>query len=360
MKKSIFIIITIFLLLSINTIFSAVRGRFFLENRYGLLIKVDPASAYKGNYPEKKGPRLDEIPVSFSREEFEQGLLSKVNNISDKNFLTKIYSAGEDGNYKLNIDFENVIVLTKIQNIFISGGLFVKNIKSIKKSYYEDTVLTKVSNEERDFLNKYYKLTNLNYIPELNWDAIDKALILRSLLLKYNEKNEIYNGLEASGSPMPHNFPRVHNAKSKAHFDIHIAWGVNIKNDAIPGNLNVGFSINITNFTMFSLEVINIRYNFELNDYPFEPYVGFTLYGGYADGFPIGFNLLGGIQVYPLSIHMDSIDLNRTLFANGELRLGPVIYVPMYYDTGLNTETIYKKIGVLMEGGFYTSIGYIF
>jgi len=358
--KKFSLLLIILLILSIDTLFSAVKGKFFLENRYGVLVKVDPASAYKGNHPEKKGPRLDEIPVTLSKEEFEQGLLSKASSSYDKNFLTKIYSAGEDGNYKLNIDFENVKVLTNVQNILMSKSLFVKNLRTIKKSYFENTILPKLTNEEKDLFNKNYKPNELNYILDIDWDAIGKAAELRSVLLKYNEKNEIYNGLEASGSPMPHNFPRVHNAKSKAHFDIHLAWGVNIKNDAIPGNLNIGFSINITNFTMFSLEVINIRYNVEIHDNPLEPYLGFTLYGGYADGFPIGFNFMGGVRVYPLSIHLDSIDENKTLFATGELRLGPVIYVPLYYDTGLNTETIYKKIGILMDGGFYTSIGYIF
>ncbi|MBN2546368.1 MAG: hypothetical protein JXB50_11265 [Spirochaetes bacterium] len=359
MKKINILLISLFIL-SINALYPAVKGRFFLENRYGVLVKVDPASAYKGNHPEKKGPRLDEIPVNFSKEEFENQLLSKINDSYDKNFLMKIYSADDDGNYKLNIDFENVIILTKIQNILFSNGIFVRDIRKIKKNYYENTVLIKLTNEEKEYFNKYYKLSNLNYIPEINWKDIENAFILRSILLKYNEKNEIYNGLETDGSPMPHKFPRVHNAKSKAHFDIHIAWGVNIKNDAIPGYLNVGFSLNITNFTMFSLEIINIKYNFELSDHPFEPYLGFTIYGGYLDGFPIGFNFFGGVQVYPLSIHLDSIDKNRTLFATGELRLGPVIYIPLYYDTGLNTETIYKKIGILMDGGFYTSIGYIF
>jgi hypothetical protein len=96
-----------------------------------------------------------------------------------------------------------------------------------------------------------------------------------------------------------------------------------------------------------------------MKDNPFEPYLGFAIYGGYIDGFPIGINFLGGLTTYPIAITYND-EVNKKFFVNGEVRVGPVIYVPVYFDTGLNTETIYKKISVLMEGGLFVGTGYIF
>ena len=73
------------------------------------------------------------------------------------------------------------------------------------------------------------------------------------------------------------------------------------------------------------------------------------------DGFPIGFNVIGGVDFFPT--HYEDVYENRNLFLNAELRIGPVINVPIYYDTGVNSEGIWKEIGILIDGGFYAGRG---
>ena len=107
---------------------------------------------------------------------------------------------------------------------------------------------------------------------------------------------------------------------------------------------------------MPSLEIL-VKYNFYIDDYPFEPYIGGVLYGGFLDGFPIGLNLIGGCDVFPM--FYEDRDDNKKFYLSGELKVGAVLYAPIYYDTGLNTEGIWKKLSLLAEGGFYLGYGYI-
>ena len=201
------------------------------------------------------------------------------------------------------------------------------------------------------------------YILKGEKDEYIELVKIRAVLLKYNRDNEMANDLSEHGMPMPHRFPRIFEARTKPYFDVHIAWGAKFDNFTINdgevklGNLVLGFSINLANFIMPSLEIM-LKYNFYLPEYPVEPYIGGLIYGGFMDGFPIGINVIGGVDFFPT--HYEDVDINRNLFINAELRLGPVIYVPIYYDTGENNEGIWKKIGVLIDGGFYTGIGYVF
>lgn len=329
------------------------KNSFFLENRDGILVKVEPSSAYKGNYPEKKGPALGEIKLIFEEKEFNDFSLKILTN--EKEILLSVYK--KDGNnYLLNSELEELV---KVARIIENSKIAIFSYEKINKKIFEEKILASLRNEEKDLLTKRYKLIGNNYHLQTDIDKIKKLYKVREIFLKYNEKNEIYNGLEVDGSPMPHSFPRVHNAKSKAHFDIHLAWGVRIEDKSFPGSITIGFALNITNFTMFSLELITFKYGFDLINNPLEPYIGFGIYGGYLDGFPIGINLFGGVMAYPISIAYND-PVNRKMYILGEVRMGPVIYVPVYFDTGLNTETIYKKISVLMEGGIYTGFGYIF
>ncbi|MCK4796329.1 MAG: hypothetical protein KAT05_03050 [Spirochaetes bacterium] len=350
MKKKFFIFLLLFLL----SFCAFSKNRFFLQNRLGALIKVDPASAYKLKHAEKKGPTLYEIPKTISKEEMFNTYLKKVNP-KEYEVLSAYYKI-ENDIYVLTINSDDLETLKKIENIFLMNRINVSSVKKIRDNVFEKRVLNKIRNdEEKKYLMSIYIKDNKYYSLDIDWQNIDIFKKLREIFLKYNLKNEMYTGLDQHGTPMPHNFPRVHEAKSKAHFDIHFSWGVRLEN-----NLTIGFAFNITNFTMFSLELLMIKYNFDIPNYPFEPYVGGALYGGYADGFPIGINFLAGFDFFPLSTTNNNYENDRNLFLTVEARIGPVIYIPTYYDTGLNTETIYKEIGVLMDGGLYFGYGYIF
>lgn len=300
MKKNINLKLTLVLLLLLFPAIFYAKNSFYILNRYGILIRVDPASGFIPKYAKNKGPRLDEVPKEIDAETFEKYISEIITDENDRLILTDSYEKVEEGNkYVLKSEKDNISDLSKI----------------------------------------------------------------RAVLLKYNKDNEIKNDLGEYGMPMPHKFPRVFEAKSKPYFDVHIAWGVKFDNFTINngetklGNMIFGFSINLANFIMPSLEIM-LKYNFYLPDYPVEPYIGGLIYGGFMDGFPIGFNVIGGVDLFPM--HYEDVAENRNLFLNGELRIGPVINVPIYYDTGLNTEGIWKKIGILIDGGFYTGIGYIF
>lgn len=295
-KNSIFkIVLMLILFILPNLIFA--KNSFYVLNRYGILIRVDPASGFVPNNPKNKGPRLDELPEGMAIEEFERFVNDKITDEEDRIIMNEFYEKQEN--------------------------------KYILKSGKSNKELT----------------------------------VLRNVFLKYNKDNEMNNELGQNGMPMPHKFPRVFEAKSKAYFDVHIAWGVKFDNfttnngETKLGNMALGFSVNLANFIMPSLEIM-LKYNFYLPDYPVEPYIGGLIYGGFMDGFPIGINVIGGVDVFPT--HFEPVYENRNLFINAELRVGPVINVPIYYDTGNNNEGIWKKIGVLIDGGFYTGIGYIF
>ncbi len=297
MKKILLFNIILMLILFIFPNFIFGKNSFYILNRFGILVRVDPASGFVPNRPKNKGPRLDEIPKEMTIEEFEKYLSEVITDEEDRITMNEFYEKQED-KYILKSDKNNK-ELTRVRNVF----------------------------------------------------------------LKYNKDNEINNDLGQNGMPMPHNFARVFEAKSKAYFDVHFAWGVKFDNFTINngetklGNMVLGFSINMANFIMPSLEIM-LKYNFYLPYYPVEPYIGGLIYGGFMDGFPIGINVIGGVDIFPT--HYEDVYENRNLFLNAELRLGTVINVPIYYDTGSNSEGIWKKVGLLVEGGFYTGIGYIF
>lgn len=266
------------------------EGKFFIHNRYGALIKVDLESATVLKYPKKKGPAPMEVPRKIEQVKFENEILAMVD-AAEKEILTKYY-------------------------------------------HYDETVY--------------------GYTLTIDTDSKKEFEAVRNIFMKYNKDNEIPTGLSEYGIPMPHNFPRVFEAKSKAHFDIHFAWGVKIENGNYP--VTVGFSVNLTNFVMPSLEIM-AKVNFIIEDYPFEPYVGGVLYGGFLDGFPIGLSAIGGCDFFPL--YFENRDDNKNFYLSGELRIGTVLYAPIYFDTGLNSEGIWKKFSWLGEGGFYFGVGHI-
>lgn len=278
--------------------FAYSKNSFYIRNQYGALIKVDIGSAFEKKLPKKKGPTLKEVPREMEIDKFENEFLNTITDDADKDKLLQAYTKNETENkYIIKPQYENIVELTKIRNI----------------------------------------------------------------LMYYNKDNEMLTGLDQHGTPMPHNFPRVFEAKTKANFDIHFAWGVKFDNfytaeDVKLGRMFLGFSVNLTNFTMPSLEIM-VKYNFYLPDYPVEPYIGGLIYGGFMDGFPIGFSALGGADIFPFH-YEDRVD-NRNFFLSGELRVGTVLFAPIYFDTGENTEGIWKKLTLLGEGGFYAGWGYV-
>lgn len=347
-------IIAIALLFITSLVFA--KPRFYLQNKFGALIKVNVASAYKGLYPKQKGPTLFEIPSIIKSKQFED--YSSRANSSQTLVLLKYYKQIDStDDYQLILNRDDLNILQHINQILLTKKITLSNIKKIKIHIFNNKILPLLNESDTNFIKKYYKLSANSklYNSTLDWKTIDKFVEIRMVLLQLNRDNEIKSDIDDYGSPMPHNFPRVHNAKTKANFDIHLTWGVRLDND-----LTIGFGLNITNFTMFSLELLMIKYNFNIPGYPFEPYIGGALYGGYADGFPIGINFLGGFDFFPFAKQANNFTTERKFYLSTEVRIGPVIYIPRYYDTGLNTETIYKKIGVLMEGGLYFAYGYIF
>lgn len=272
------------LLLSVMSLY-ADEG-FFLQGRTGVMVKIDPLTGFKPNYPEVKGPVADDIKRSFTYTEYE--VVKK-----------EVYDIYRD---KVNID---------------------------------------------DF---YGKIEELYVLKDIN-DA-DMAK-LRQVFLSINKKNEIFTGLTHYGMPMPHNVPRVFDPVTKANFDIHFVMGYRFEN-----NLSLAGSINLTNFMMPSLEIM-VKYNFDTGDkYAVEPFVGGVIYGGVLDGFPIGFNMISGIDYYPEYFIEDNRKTN--IFVSGELRIGTVLYTAVYYDSGINSEGIWKKLSWLLEGGIYAGSGYRF
>jgi hypothetical protein len=274
---------------------ASAKNSFYILNRDGILIQIDPASAFETKYPKKPGPT--EAPKDISADEFENKLLPSITDDADKKILTDSYS--------------------------------------------------KVEAEKKYILNK-------------DKDNKKDLLVIRNILMKYNKDNEMYTGLDQHGAASPHNFPRVFEAKTKANFDFYFVWGVKFDNFYVNntklGNLDLGFALNLTNFVMPSLE-FSLKYNFYLYGYPFEPFVGASLIGGFIDGFPIQLNVLGGADIFPMN--NENIPENRNLFVNAEMRLGAALYAATYFDTGLNTEPIWKKLSWLIQGGFYTGVGYV-
>ncbi|HOV14170.1 MAG TPA: hypothetical protein PK771_07795 [Spirochaetota bacterium] len=344
MKK--IIIVLTFLINSYLFIFSDISSSFFLQNRTGVLIKVDVASGAKVNNPKKKGPTYEDIPRQIDKKTFDDQYLSTVTDQDDKNFILNCYDFNAENNtYVLKSDFIP---------------------EKISKKVLKEVVFGNLAGEPKVIFNQFYKLDNKsgNYILKKSLDLKDKELVaknvlivvLRSIFLYYNKDNEMPVELDIYGSPSPHKFPRISEAKSKALFDIHFVWGGKWVDPTDPNkNVSLMFGINLTNFVMPSLEV-SVKYNFHIPSYPFSPYIGGALYGGFWDGFPIGISLMGGSDVYPTFL----LDNKTNFYILGETRIGVILLTGIYFDTGYNNEGIYKKFKVLAEGGFYAGVGYRF
>jgi hypothetical protein len=344
---------------------SAAVSRFFLQHRMGPLIRVDPASAYKGRYAEKKGPRLDEIPVELSPDDmlYYERRLEETGKGHYSGVLKKAYEQGENGTLVLKYSLDDAKTIQVIREKAAAQRTFLLDFRVIKRATWK-RLLKKLPTDEADWVKNLYEPGDDGkaWLLKADSETLDKLEKVRGVFLHLNGANEIpMDFVENYGTPMPHNFPRVHFAKSKALVDIQLAWGARIENPSVPGNFTVGFALNIQNFTMFSLELITFKYNFKVPGVDIiEPYVGFALYGGYADGFPIGFNMLAGFDIYPVDDFITGGFEDHSFFVSGEVRLGPVLYIPTYFDTGLDTETIYKKAVFLIENGYYFGVGYIF
>jgi|GEM_PF-1292778 len=350
------IIILFFLLVPFNLIS---RHRFFLQNRVGHLIKVDIASGVFPNYPKNKGPRTDEIPLEYNQKEFEEKILVNVNKETAA-YLTSLYIK-ESGKYILKKETaESIIKIKEVYNIIIKYKISPTYQKTYPKNRFESFVLDKIENEEeKNFIKSIYILKDNRYYLDINLEHAER---IRNILLQLNKDNEIYTGLDIHGTPSPHKFPRTFDPKTKANIDVHFAWGVKFDNIKSGDNQDIGyitfgFSINLTNFIMPSIEFL-LKYNFILEDYPFEPYVGGVFYGGFLDGFPYGLSVIGGCDFFPM-FGEDRID-KKNFYLTGELRVGAVLFAKIYYDTGINSEGIWKGLGFLTEIGFYFGYGYIF
>lgn len=207
-----------------------------------------------------------------------------------------------------------------------------------------EALLEKVDADEKIILKDAYKLEGEKYL-------LDESLVneVRAILLKYNKDNEIPSGLLDHGMPMPHRFTRVFNPATKVNIDISFVWGYRFEN-----NVALDFAVNLTNFIMPSLEV-GVSYHFELPDeYGFEPYLGGVLYGGFLDGFPIGLSLVTGLDFFPMYETED----DKQFFIGPEFRIGTVWLTEVYFDTGLDSEGIWKEFNFLGEAGFYFNAGY--
>ena len=236
--------------------------------------------------------------------------------------------------------------------------------KEISSDEYENILLPAITDDtDKKILTDSFTKNEAEKKYVLNKDKDNKKdlALIRTILMKYNKDNEMQTGLDQHGAPSPHKFPRVFEAKTKANFDVYFVWGVKFdnfytNNNVKLGNIMLGFALNLTNFVMPSLE-FSLKYNFFLYGYPFEPYVGAALIGGFIDGFPIQLYVLGGADIFPMN--NENRPDNRNLFVNAEMRLGAALYAATYFDTGLNTEPIWKKLAWLVQGGFYTGIGYV-
>ncbi|HPO50353.1 MAG TPA: hypothetical protein PLO89_08535, partial [Spirochaetota bacterium] len=237
---------------------------------------------------------------------------------------------------------------------------------SISQTVLKEIILGNLVGIQKNIFKKYYRFDRKSYKYFLKEGLTDEEkksvannvpiLVLRCIFLYYNKENEMYVELDGYGSPSPHKFPRLSEAKSKALFDIHFVWGGKWEDPSDPNkNVSLAFSLNLTNFIMLSLE-ISVKYNFIVGEYPFSPYLGASLYGGFWDGFPIGLSVIGGSDIYPAY----TTDKTKNFYVLGEARIGGVFLSGIYFDTGYDYEGIWKKFKFLLEGGFYAGVGYRF
>lgn len=341
MHKSLLVILISILLVSQT--FS--EEGFFIQNRDGVLIKVDLETGLKLNNPEKKGPGIGEEPKEIDAAVFEKEYLDTITDETDKNFILEAYEKNTEKNqYILRTDY----VPEKIKISVIKTG-----------------ILGNLNVPEKRFLSDFYKIDNKSGFYNIKKNLSDDQkksiasglmpLLARMIFLQYNKKNEIPSALQDSGAPSPHKFPRVFNPYTKGAIDIQFCWGYKFQDTVNPDlNVTLEFSLNLTNFVMPSLGIL-LKHNFIISDNPtFSPYIGGMIYGGFIDGFPIGLSFLGGSDIFPT--YLKDGKTNFYLLAEG--RIGVVIYSKLYFDTGSNADGIWKKIGVLAEGGFYFGTGY--
>ncbi|OHD10817.1 MAG: hypothetical protein A2086_15120 [Spirochaetes bacterium GWD1_27_9] len=332
----------IFALLFVNFFVFCKEG-FFLQNRTGVLIKIDMESASKKNMPAQKGPTIEDLLKDISIKDFEETYLNKIKNQVDKDFILSVYGKDEEKYY-----IKNNFILDKLSFIVVKKNI-ISNLNDKEKKVFE-------KNYKLDKQKKFYVI-NSSLSDEQKLAISNQVIpyLIRVVFLEYNRENEMQTGFNNPGSPMPHKFPRVFDASSKGYFDIHFVLGYRFEDPNDPNiNFTFGAGLNLTNIIMPSLE-LSFKHNFHLSGYAFEPYIGGVIYGGWMDGFPIGFSFMGGADLFP----MDK-DGNRNFYVLGEARLGIVLYSQIYFDTGKNTEGIWKKLSILAEGGIYLGAGYRF
>jgi len=312
---------------------------FFLQGRTGILLKMDVEKGLTKKKMDKIGPNYDEIKGSYEKNYFVTEILSIIKDKADLSFINSIFKLDNSGD---NYILENEKPLVVFYSSILKKNILL-NINNVEKGY--------LKNYKLDKKNNVYRIINEND-PEIIQKSINASKVLvRILLLYYNSDNEQYSGIDSFGMPTPHKFPRTFDPYVKPNFDIHFVWGYRFVNDLI-----LGFSINLTNFIMPSLE-ISLKYNFANTGLKgIEPFVGAAIYGGFLDGFPIGFSALGGMDF--LGESMGLTEHSANLYLSAEMRLGAVLYSEIYFDTGNNAEGIWKKFNVLAEGGFYFSSGY--
>lgn len=329
------IFILIFFLASVTLTYSDSNNLF--QVRTGILVKIDPASAFTPNYAVYPGPTLDEIPDEMAAAEFEEMFLNKITGPIDKTFVLYIYEMN-DSIYTLRDD----LMLVSIDSSLIKERV-IGDIKRRDKNIFFD-------NYDLDRESNTYNIKDTVDDEQLALISTDIAkFIFWNLILEYNTDNEIPTGVDISGMPMPHGFPRVFEPKTRANFDLSIGWG-----NVYDNNVTLRFSINLTNLVMPSLEVA-VKYNFETDNDTFSPFVGGSLYGGLIDGFPIGIGAIGGIDFFPL----DENSNDRQLFYSLEARIGGVLFASTYFDKGRRRGGIWKDTSWLLEGGLYFATGYI-
>jgi hypothetical protein len=327
MKKLIIVILLTFLTLPV---FSDSDNLF--QIRTGVLVKIDPGLT--PNYAPDDGPTPEEIPEEMPEDQFEEMFLNKITGQSDKAFVLSIYE-NRDGRYILRND----IILSSIDASLIKERV-IGDIKRRDKAILFD-------NYQLNRTSMTYNITDETKTEEISRDVA--KFIFWNIMLEYNTDNEIPTGLDISGMPMPHGFPRVFEPRTKANFDLCIGWGNVYDND-----ITLRFSINLTNFVMPSFEIA-VKYNFETDNDTLSPFIGGALYGGVLDGFPIGINAIGGIDFYPIEPNEN----NREFFYSLESRFGGVLYTSTYFDKGQKAGGIWKDTAWLLEGGLYFNTGYI-
>jgi hypothetical protein len=114
MKKIIKLQLFLFVIILLVPSFFYAKHSFYILNRYGILIRVDPASGFVPKHPKNKGPRLDEVPKEFEADFFEKYISEIVTDEVDRLILIQAYEKIEEENkYVLKSENMNFLNLLK-------------------------------------------------------------------------------------------------------------------------------------------------------------------------------------------------------------------------------------------------------